>query len=142
MRGVLLGTILCITLSVPAQKIVSVADFGAHPGDTLNDREAIQKAVDFCKANEVPVLLIPPGRYRITDSFAVKIKQDWLSGKMGKNPQDVVFTPYYPYTRGISLKAMKGLRIEAAGAWLMAEGWMEPLSIEFCSDITINGLTI
>jgi hypothetical protein len=133
---------LLISFSASAQQQVSAADFGAIPGDSINDREAIQKALDYCRVYKIRKLLLPAGVYRIREEKAVQLMNDIMAGKMGKNPQDVIYTPYYPYTRGISFKGIKNLEVDARGAFFMVEGWMEPVSLENCSNISITGLTI
>lgn len=129
-------------MSVPAQEFVSVADFGALPNDTLNDRGAMQQAIDFCRRKKIHRLVIPPGKYRIADSAATRLMDDALSGRLGSNPQDVVFKPYFPYISGLYFRNIEKLTVEADGAFLMAEGWMEPVTIEGCNNFTIRGLTI
>jgi len=136
--------ILLIGAILPAsgQKQISVSDFGALPNDTINDREAIQSALDYCKLNVINKLIIPAGEYRIMEEKAVQLMNDIMDGKMGENPQDVVYTPYYPYSRSLNFKGISNLEVEAFGAVLLVEGWMEPVSIESCSNISIKGLTI
>lgn len=133
---------VALTIPLAAQSVISVVDFGAMPGDTMNDRMGIQRAVDYCRQHGKSKLLIPAGTYKIREAKAVQLMQDIMSFKMGKNPQDVVYTPYYPYTKGIELRNIHGLEIDAQGAVFLVEGWMEPLSIQGCSGITITGLTI
>ncbi|MFV0505342.1 MAG: hypothetical protein ACK5L5_01320 [Bacteroidales bacterium] len=125
-----------------AQESVSVIDFGATPNDTLNDRNAIQEAVDFCREKEITNLTIPTGVYVIREEKAIQLMNDIMDGKMGKNPQDVIYTPYYPYTKGLDFAGVKGLNIDATGAVFMVEGWMEPLTLENCQNVTVKGLTI
>lgn len=138
----MLISIGCPVLSAQNARTVSAADFGARPGDTINDRPSLQRAIDFCRNNKVRTLFIPPGTYRLSDTAAIRLRDDALSGKLGKNPQDVVFTPYFPYVSGVSLKGIENLTVEASGVFLMAEGWMEPLSIVDCKNITVRGVTI
>ena len=121
---------------------LSVAKFGAIPNDTINDREAIQKAVDYCKNHRVKELLIPPGQYIISEQKAIQLANDIMDGKFGSKPQDVVYTPYYPYTKGIHFYKQRNLTVQASGALFIVYGWMEPVSIENSSNITINGLTV
>ncbi|MCF3107359.1 right-handed parallel beta-helix repeat-containing protein [Niabella sp. CC-SYL272] len=134
--------ILIPGLRLQAQRVISAADFGALPNDMVNDRAALQKAIDFCKQKKIHTLRIPPGRYRIADTVATRLMKDALSGRLGRNPQDVVFKPYFPYISGLQFKRIEGLTVEADGVFLMAEGWMEPVTIEDCQHITIRGLTI
>lgn len=125
-----------------AQEKVSVADFGALPNDMLNDRLPLQKAIDHCRENGIHKLIIPPGSYRIADTAASSLMNDALSGRLGRNPQDIVFKPYFPYVSGLSFIGLKELTVEAEGAFLMAEGWMEPITVKDCRNLTIRGLTI
>ena len=141
-QGFIHFSVLFIHFASLAFGQLSVTKFGAIPDDTLNDRDAIQRAINYCKTNNIKKLVFPAGKYRIREAKAIQLMQDVMDGKMGRNPQDVVFTPYYPYTRGIHLKGINGLEIVAHGAQLAVEGWMEPVSIENCKNLTINGLTI
>jgi hypothetical protein len=65
-----------------------------------------------------------------------------MAGKFGPNPESPLFKPYYPYVRGLDVRGITGLTIEAKGAVLLFEGWMEPVSIDQAQDITVRGLTI
>jgi len=133
-----LGTFLLAS----GQSQISVSDFGAFPDDTINDRIAIQSALEYCKLNHIHKIVISAGEYRIREEKAVQLMNEIMDGKMGKNPQDVVYTPYYPYSRGLNFKGISDLEVDAYGAVILAEGWMEPVSLESCSNITIKGLTI
>ncbi len=113
-------------LPAQAQEQVSSLDFGAIPNDNINDREAIQKALDYCRLNRVHKLIMPSGTYVIREEKAVQLMKDIMDGKMGKNPQDVIYTPYHPYARGLSFKGIHGLELEAYGVFLDIAGWMEP----------------
>lgn len=132
----------CLQLTVFSQKQVSVANFGALPNDTLNDREAIQKAVDYCRINKVTKLIIPSGKYIIAEPNAIQLMNDIMDGKMGENPQNVIYTPYYPYTKGVLFDHVTNLEVIAEGANFFARGWMEPISIWNCKNLTIKGLTL
>jgi len=129
-------------VQLSTQKVVSVADFGALPNDTINDRLPLQRAIDRCREKGIHKLIIPPGKYRIVDTAATRLMNEALSGRLGRNPQDVVFKPYFPYVSGISFIGIKELVVEAEGVFLMAEGWMEPITIKDCHNVTIRGLTI
>jgi len=122
--------------------IINVLDYGAVPNDGIDDQEAIQKAINQCKKQKHATLLIPPGVYEIIDEAAIKLMNDIMDWKYGANPQDVIFTPYYPYSRGLDFNGLKDVYVKALGASLLCSGWMEPVSLENCEDITIEGLTI
>ena len=136
------GICFQFSFSANAQKLISVSDFGAFSNDTINDRIAIQQALNFCKIHHIKKLLIPAGKYFIREEKAIQLMNDIMDGKMGKNPQDIIFTPYYPYSKGIDFSGISHLAVEASGALFFVQGWMEPISLEHCNDISIKGLTI
>ena len=123
-------------------KVINAADFGAIPDDGKDDRPALQAAVDECRENPGTTLIISPGVYDIVDTGAIKLMNDIMDWKMGRNPQDVIYTPYYPYSKGIDLNGLKNITVKAYGATLLCSGWMEPVSIINAEDITVEGLTI
>jgi hypothetical protein len=144
-RFVLLSILIfCCGLSVKPEtgKVVYAARFGAIPDDGKDDTRALQDAIAACRRQPGSTLLISPGQYQIKTEAAIQLEEDVLSGKMGKNPEKVIFTPYYPYSRGIDLKGLKDTTIDAEGAILLCEGWMEPISMESCTNILLKGITI
>ena len=138
----LAGIYLQCCFAASAQKLISVSDFGAIPNDTINDRNSIQQALDFCKIHHIKKLLIPAGKYMIREDKAVQLMNEIMDGKMGKNPESIIFTPYYPYSKGLDFSGINQLEVEASGALFLVQGWMEPISLEHCNYITIRGLTI
>ena len=138
----LAGIYFLLTFSATAQKLTSVSDFGAIPNDTINDRNAIQQALDFCKIHHIKKLLIPAGKYMIREEKAVQLMNDIMDGKMGKNPESIIFTPYYPYSKGLDFRGISHLEVEASGALFLVQGLMEPISLDHCNYISIRGLTI
>jgi hypothetical protein len=146
---------LCLALPLsgaypaePAQKPlaktarVSVARFGAVADDGRNDAEALRKAVEYCKAHPGTTLYFPAGVYDLRDEEAVRLMDDVMGGKMGQNPEKTIFRAYYPYVRGLDFRGLSNITVEAAGAVLQCDGWMEPLSLNECRGITVKGLTI
>lgn len=121
---------------------VSVADFGAIPNDEKNDASSLRKAMEFVKGHPGIVLHFPAGVYNFRDENAVQLMEQAMTGKFGRNPEPTIFKAYYPYTRGLDFRGVSGLTIEAQGATLLCEGWMEPLSIDQARDIVVRGLTI
>lgn len=143
LRGAVLLLALAMSITISAQtKTLNAADFGAIPDDGRNDQQALQSAVDACRKAPGTTLIIPPGVYDIIDADAVKLMNDIMNWKMGRNPQDVIYTPYYPYSKGIDLTGLKDVTIKADGATLLCTGWMEPVSIIDAENVTIEGLTI
>jgi len=123
------------------QKIISVIQYGAIPNDDKDDTKALRDAVDYCRSNPGTTLLIPAGIYRLRDSKADALEREMYSGKI-ENPEKKVFVPYFPHVKGLNFDGSESITIEARGAVLICEGWMEPLSIINCKNLTINDLTI
>lgn len=121
---------------------ISVTRFGARPDDGRDDTEALRKAAEYCRTHPGTTLVIPKGVYCLKDKEAEKLEQEVMSGKMGPNPESVIFTPYYPYVRGLDFEGSEDVTVRADGAVLMCEGWMEPVSLIGCRNFRIEGLTI
>lgn len=142
MKCILSGIIFCLLTGNIYAQTVNVTDFGAIPNDGKDDQGAIQNAIDKCKLEGAKTLVLPAGIYDIIDEDAIQLMNDIMNWKMGNNPQDVVYTPYFKYSKGLDFGGIKNLTIKANGATLLCSGWMEPVSLEYCEDITIEGLTI
>lgn len=124
------------------RKYISVTDFGAVPDDGLDDTKALRRAAEYCRMHPGTILKIPSGIYRLCDVKAEKLEKEVLSGKLGGNPEKAIFTPYFPYVKGLDFDGSNDVTIEAYGATIMCEGWMEPLSIVNSRNFTVRGLTI
>jgi hypothetical protein len=136
------GTPAVNSLNSTESKKISVTDFGAKPDDGQNDAESLRKAMDYCRTHPGTLLFFPPGTYDFRDEKAVQLMEDVMTGKMGQDPEKTIFVPYYPYVKGLDFSGMKNITVEADGALLLCDGWMEPVSLSDCSNITIKGLTI
>ena len=123
-------------------RVVDVTKWGAFPDDGKDDTKALRKAVDFCKKKPGSTLYIPAGKYQLRDPHAVDLERKAMAGEFGENPERTIFTPYYPYTKGLDLKGMKDVTILATGATLLCEGWMEPISMDSCKNVSLVGLTV
>lgn len=139
---------LCLSFNISAFPIVKdkqskilVRDFGAVPDDNRDDTKALRKAVEYCRQHPGTTLVIPAGVYRLRDDKADALEEEVYSGKM-ENSAAKVFVPYFPHVKGMNFNGSESVTIEARGAVLMCEGWMEPLSILNCKNFTVNGLTI
>jgi lysophospholipase L1-like esterase len=119
--------------------VISVADYGARPDDDTDDTQGLREAVGFARTHPGTTLKFPPGVYRLRDEQAVKLMEDIMSGRIEAT---TIFKPYYPYVKGLDFTGASDLMIDGAGATLLCEGWMEPLSFTRCRDVTIRGLTI
>ena len=139
MTGLLL---LSAVLTSQAGDVFNVKDYGAVPNDGQDDTKALREAVALCRAHEGSTLVIPAGTYLLRDVDAMQLEVDAIGGKMGANPESTIFSPYYPYAKGLDFSGAKGVTIEAEGATLLCDGWMEPVSLTDCTDLTLRGLTI
>ena len=77
-----------------SETTVSVADFGAVPDDGKDDTRALRRAAEYCRTHPGTTLLFPAGVYRLRDAAAERLEREVLSGKMGPNPEEVIFKPY------------------------------------------------
>lgn len=50
--------------------------------------------------------------------------------------------PNFNFTVGVSLRGHEGTTISGYGARLMVEGFMEPIALDFCKNVTLQGLII
>ncbi len=122
--------------------VISVCDYGAVPDDGKDDTKALRKAAEYCRNNPGTTLYIPAGEYRLRDAEAEKLENDVMSGKYGPNPEHAMFVSYQPYVSGLDFSGSRDITIKADGAIIMCEGWMEPLSLIDCTNMTVDGLTI
>lgn len=139
----LVSLLVCITYALAnTYTLKDVTAFGAKADDGKDDTSALRAAAAYCRNHPGTTLFFPPGIYQLRDENAIQLEKDVLSGKMGENPEKVIFTPYYPYIKGIDLLGAKDITILAHQATLLCEGWMEPISIDHCKNVRICGLTI
>lgn len=123
-------------------KTIDVTAYGARPNDGSDDTQALRAAVREACATPGNTLYFPKGTYILRDSAALDLERRVLNGEMGANPERTIFTPYYPYVKGLDFSGAQQLTVEARQATLMCEGWMEPVSLDHCDQVTIRGLTI
>ena len=123
-------------------KTIVVTAYGARPNDGADDTQALRAAVREACATPGNTLYFPKGTYILRDSAALDLERRVLNGEMGANPERTIFTPYYPYVKGLDFSGAQQLTVEARQATLMCEGWMEPVSLDHCDQVTIRGLTI
>ena len=120
---------------------INVRDYGAIPDDGRNDAEALRAAVADCRKTGASTLVFPAGQYLLADARAVALQDSAMSGKFS-DLQNAIFTPHYKYVIGLDLTGIKDLTIEAKGAELLCDGWMEPLTLAETENLVINGLSI
>ncbi len=124
------------------QRKVSVLDYGAVPGDGKNDLPALRVMLDELRDTGNVTIVFPRGRYDLRDAEAVALMNSVMEGEFGNNPEAEMFRPYRPYVRGLDFSRFTDLRVEAEGAELICDGWMEPISLDNCRNVTVDGLTI
>ena len=106
------------------------------------DQRGLQAALDEVREQPGSTVIIPPGIYTLTSPRARQTMQEAINGKYGENPEIEMFRPDYPFTVGLSFSGHRGTRIEAYGVTLMVDGFMEPISLDHCQNVTLLRLTI
>lgn len=114
--------------------------FSTFPG--TDTTQSFAKAMKYLREHPCSTLMIEPGFYTVTSELARWTQTSVMNGDFGPNPQKTMFSPKFPYTKGIDFREQRGSRIMAYGATLMVDGFMEPVSLNYCEDIEICGLTI
>ena len=99
-------------------------------------------AARYCREHPGTTLVIPPGRYVLREESAARLMADAMAGRLGENPQEQIFTHYFPYARGLDLRGCDHITVEGNGAWLISDGWMEPVTVEDSRHVTLRGLTL
>ncbi len=108
-----------------------------------DDRERFAAALEELRQNPGSTLIVPPGTYTISTPLAREAMEHVLHGDFGQNPEPVMFNPDYKYDRGLDFGGHKGTTVICPeGANLMIDGYMEPISIHDCEDVTVSGFTI
>lgn len=123
-------------------KMINVTDMGARPDDGKDDTRALRRAVAYACEHPGTTLYFPKGIYELKDKEAIALETKVLNGEMGENPEKVIYTPYYPYVKGLDFTGAKQVTVWANQATLLCEGWMEPISLDQCEDVTVKGITI
>lgn len=138
----LLAAAFMAYMPAKAQTTVYASSFGAIPDDGRDDSGALRKAAEFARTHAGATLVIEPGTYILRDERAVALEDTVMSGAYGHDPEKRMFVPYHSYVRGLDFTGAKNVTVEARGATLLLDGWMEGVSIESTENFTLNGLTI
>lgn len=138
----LLAAAFAAYMPAKAQTTVYATNFGALPDDGKDDSEALRKAAEYVRTHAGTTLVIEPGTYILRDEKAVALEDTVMSGAYGHDPEKRIFVPYHSYVRGLDFTGAKNATVEARGATLLLDGWMEGISIEGTENFTLNGLTI
>lgn len=129
-----------IDLTSSDREIVSFTNFYASMDDDA--LAALGKASSYLLEHPNADFMIPAETYRITSPLAREAMAHVLSGDWGENPQKVMFNPHYRYDSGFSLAGQHGTAVYADRATFLVDGFMEPVTIADCTDVTLRGLTI
>jgi len=122
---------------------VSLLDFPLDESLGIEkDTARFAAAMAYCREHEGTTLIVPPGEYILTSQLARDTMAKVMAGEYGPNPQPTMFNPKFAYTRGISFEGQKGTTLIGYGVTLMVDGFMEPVSIRDCENITVCGITI
>ena len=113
---------------------INLRDF---PGEDFLTR--IRAAMDVLKSEPDSTLTIPAGDYLLTSPLARQAQDNVMHGRWGENPQPVMFNPKYVYERGFDFAGHDGSTVIADGARITVDGFMEPVSIRDCKNVTFRG---
>lgn len=122
-------------------KTLNVLDFGAKPNDGVNDMAPLRRAVAATVEQGNCTLYFPPGQYDLADDQAIQLQNKVMEGRLG-NPEPKIFNPNFVYVTALDFTGANHVTINAKGALFLMDGWMEPVSLQKCTNVTINGLTI
>ena len=120
--------------------VESMVHLSRFDGKTIIER--FSKAANWLRSHPGTALVVDPGVYELSTPLARRTMNHVLSGVFGENPQDVMFTPEFAYSTGLLLDNIENLTIFAHGVLLMVDGFMEPVAIQNCRNITIEGLSV
>ena len=107
-----------------------------------DDRARFAAALDHMKKNPGTTLVVEPGIYNITTPRAREAQRAVMNGEYGANPEPIMFDPKYEYDRGLDFAGHKNSTVEAYGATLLIDGFMEDISIRDCFGVTVRGFSI
>ena len=107
-----------------------------------NDYALFANAMAYLREQPNSTLIVDPRVYDVGTPLSRKTMEDVIGGVYGNNPESAMFSPDFAYSSGVSLEGQSGTTVIADGATLMIDGFMEPLTLLNCENITVKGLTI
>ncbi len=107
-----------------------------------DDTASFAAAMEYLRNHPNTTLFIEPGVYSLTSALARETMQHVMNGDYGDNPQPIMFSPQFAYTRGIDFDGQNGTTVLADGVTVMVDGFMEPVSLRNCKNVTLKGLTV
>lgn len=126
---------LFVALSVSAQKVYNVSDYGLRPDSKKNASPVVQKVIARiqaeCKDGEAVILRFEEGRYNFHEKGCAE-REYYISNHDQTNPKKV----------GLALENMKNLTVDGQGAELIFHGRMLPVSLLRSENCTLKNLHI
>lgn len=126
---------LFVALSVSAQKVYNVSDYGLRPDSKKNASPVVQKVIARiqaeCKDGEAVILRFEEGRYNFHEKGCAE-REYYISNHDQTNPKKV----------GLVLEDMKNLTVDGQGAELIFHGRMLPVSLLRSENCTLKNLHI
>lgn len=115
---------------------------------TLNEFEAsdelskIRMAIQYLKNHPYTSLKIPQGDYILADPMAKQLQEDLMAGKYSNWPESKMFHKDFTYVSGLDFSDIHDVEIIAYGVNFITDGFMETISLQFCKNITLKGLSL
>lgn len=126
---------LFVALSVSAQKVYNVSDYGLRPDSKKNASPVVQKVIARiqaeCKDGEAVILRFEEGRYNFHEKGCAE-REYYISNHDQTNPKKVE----------LALEDMKNLTVDGQGAELIFHGRMLPVSLLRSENCTLKNLHI
>ena len=126
---------LFVALSVSAQKVYNVSDYGLRPDSKKNASPVVQKVIARiqaeCKDGEAVILRFEEGLYNFHEKGCAE-REYYISNHDQTNPKKV----------GLALEDMKNLTVDGQGAELIFHGRMLPVSLLRSENCTLKNLHI
>ena len=126
---------LFVALSVSAQKVYNVSDYGLRPDSKKNASSVVQKVIARiqaeCKDGEAVIIRFEEGRYNFHEKGCAE-REYYISNHDQTNPKKV----------GLALEDMKNLTVDGQGAELIFHGRMLPVSLLRSENCTLKNLHI
>lgn len=126
---------LFVALSVSAQKVYNVSDYGLRSDSKKNASPVVQKVIARiqaeCKDGEAVILRFEEGLYNFHEKGCAE-REYYISNHDQTNPKKV----------GLALEDMKNLTVDGQGAELIFHGRMLPVSLLRSENCTLKNLHI
>ena len=123
------------SLSVSAQTVISVEDFGLKPNTFADVTAKVSEAIKTCKSGENTILVFPAGRYDFWPEKADK-REFYVS-----NTSSEIEVLSKTKTLGLLLDGMNGLTIEGNGSLFVFHGKMTTFAIVNSRNITLQNIS-